>query len=146
MLSRTRSSRYAHVVDGSSARSRRRQTFSPLQSSSCVRMVGSFGLIARRGGPLKRQSSVFDLTDSLTMFPLAAAHAPKIETQHHRTATPQTAGDAVNHFVVHGSTEQRMRMADYAGFDGLTVFRRFEQRFQFSRGPIEQVRLDAAGH
>src|SRR6185503_1154380 len=80
------------------------------------------------------------------MSAFAQIHAAKVEAQHDASGFTQTARDPINHLVVHGAAEQRMRMADERGFDGIAVFRLFEQAFQPAVGPGNKLRFDTARH
>jgi hypothetical protein len=80
------------------------------------------------------------------MLAFTAIDSSKIEPQDHRAAPAQGAGRPVHDLVVHGTAEERVWMAQESGFIGRPILRLLEQSFQLSRGPIEQVRLDAPGH
>ena len=76
----------------------------------------------------------------------AAAYAAKVEAQHDDAGAAQSARQAVDHLVVHGAAEERVRMADHGGHPRFDVLGLFEQRFEIAGGTGDGVRLDAARH
>jgi hypothetical protein len=80
------------------------------------------------------------------MFALTARNAAEVESQDNGAPSPQSARQPIDDLIVHGAAEQRMRVADKAGFVRRAVFRLFQKRFQLPGRTIEHVRLDAPPH
>jgi hypothetical protein len=64
------------------------------------------------GEKIERGSHVILLANSAAVFARAQARAAKIEAQHRQAKGVERLRCLVNHFVVHGPAEQRMRMAN----------------------------------
>src|ERR1700722_10476596 len=87
--------------------------------------------------PIERSAEVLDFAVSVIMLTLAQAGAAKIKTQHRKAKTVQGFHGMEDDFIVQGSTEQRMRMADDRSISRVWSSG-VEQRFQSSHGTIEK--------
>ena len=78
---------------------------------------------------------------------MARADAAKIEAQHYGARRAQSAGQTVNHLVVHRAAELRMRVAEDDREPRRLVLGLFEERFGGAlEGPGRKWDSDAARH
>src|ERR1035438_9649657 len=96
--------------------------------------------------PGERGAGVFDFAFQVSVLAGARAHAAEVKAQDDDARAAQSAGQTVDHFVVHGAAVERMGMADHGGHPRRDILGLFEQGFDPAGGTGESERLDAARH
>ena len=94
--------------------------------------------------PVKRSAQVIPLAVPVVVRSLAQAGAAEIKTQHWQPEALEGFHGVIDHFVVHGSAEERVRVA-YHGSVGRILPAKIEQRFDPARRSAQVVHAAQKG-
>ena len=72
-----------------------------------------------RSQPVERGAHIVHLAMAVVVRALAQAGAAKIEAQHRQPIAVEGLHGVIDHFVVHGSAEERVRMAHQGSVGGI---------------------------
>ena len=102
----------------------------PRGSSQLAAPVSSTTTMTSETYPIQGRARILDFAFEVPVLAGASPHPPEVETQHDPSCAPHSAGEPVNHLVVHCSAMPRMRMADHCCLDGTVLLWLFEQCLQ----------------
>ena len=106
--------------------------------------VGECGIALAK--PAERRPGVLNFAFQLPVHAGARPHAAEVEAQDDDAGASQSAGQAIDHFIVHGAAIQRVGMTDHGAEARVAALGLFEQRLEASGGTGQSERLDAARH
>jgi hypothetical protein len=94
--------------------------------------------------PIESCADIVEFPVAFVMLAFAQAGSAEIEAQHREPETVERLHGMEDYFVVQGSTEHRMRMANHCGVS--SVWRAYvEQGFEASGRAVEKERADGSG-